>query len=286
MTTIEISCKTHDAPLDRWQPAYSLLQAEVQMTACSTEKIVLALYTPLPVHLDGDSKKKTTNKTLSGGVGASFVAPHNPAGMTGITAGGTQTEEIAGRWGIYPRDLSSTDHPVHLMDETYHFVDGKYWQYIPNDAYFDNVETATFVDSNSPSGVFRMKERAPTKVEIKVISFWETKPRSIDRWNALFNLKTNLWASPAGSAENIPAFANFIYGASNIVHLRQKPPDKEMPILVDENFQVELAEDPQRFRAVDWVPEYENLEVPMLVAIMGRASLDKAGQHDQGNLLL
>jgi hypothetical protein len=221
-------------------------------------------------------------------LGASFAAPHNPAVMTGITVGSMQTEEMAGRWGIHPHDLSSTDRPVHLMDELYHFVDGKYWQYIPNDASFDNVERAAFVDCNSPSGVFHMKERVPTKVEtlIKVMSFWETKPRSIDRWNALFNLKANLWGSLPGSAEKTPAFSNFIYGVSNIIHLRQEAPDKAMPILFDKKFPVELAEDPQRFRAVDRVPEYENLEVPMLAAIIGRASLDKAEQHDQGKLLL
>ena len=274
MTAVATSCKSLIG-----QPSYILSQAEVQMTGCSTRTILLARPNPLDVHLDGDTKKKIANKTLAGNMGLGFAAgPHITTGVT--MSKGQSMEQTAGRWEISFHDLTSADHPVHLMDRTYSFVDGGHWQYIPNNEDFVDVKKATFVDSLSPSGVFRMRDQVPTKVEMKIISFWETHSRSVSRWSTLFKIN---WRRP----ERIPAFANFICGVSTVVNLNlQKVTDRDPGhgILLNDNFEVELSEETQHQKAVEQV---RNSEVQMATAIVGRASrLNKAGHHSLGNILL
>jgi hypothetical protein len=281
MDTFTVSCKTTLAG----QPDYMLSQAEVQMTGSSTKKILLARPKPHDVPFDGDTRKKAANQTTSRNIALAFVPPHGANVTAGLTTSKGQTmEHTAGRWDISFHELTPTDRPAHLMDRTYSFVGGGYWQYIPNNEDFVIVKKAIFADTLSPSGVFRMVERVPTKVEIKVISFWETQPRSVNRWSTLFKFN---WGR---SAKQIPAFANFICGASTVVNLnQQKVTDRglDYDILLDDSaddFKVELSEEPQCQKTVERVLD---LEVPMLTAIMGRASLlDKAEHHSQGNVLL
>ncbi|KAH9965686.1 hypothetical protein BGW80DRAFT_1563066 [Lactifluus volemus] len=275
MTTVAVSCKTLVG-----QPAYMLSQAEVQMTGCSTQGIVLALPEPRDVHLDGDTKKKTATTTSAGNIALGFVPPHGPNVTTGATMSkGQSMEQVAGRWEISFHELTSADHLAHLRDRTYSFVGGGYWQYIPNNEDFVPVKKAIFVDSLSPSGVFRMEERAPTKVEIKILSFWETQPRSGSRWNTLFKIN---WRR---SAEQIPAFANVICGASTVVNLNlqvinsDRGPDRNIPLPFDDSNKFNkvklselVSEEPKHFDPVERVLDF-NLEVRMRAAIVSNFKL-------------
>jgi hypothetical protein len=283
MSEVAVSSETHCETRGTLigQPTYVLSLAEVYMTGCSTEEIVLVGATPDGVFAGGDSKKKTANKGSSINIGAGFVAPNGPTLMAGFTNGkGRGAEETVGRWDISFHSLTSNVRRAHLTDQTYSSVDGGSWKFIPNTEDFGRVTAAKFKDDLSPSGIFHMWKRAPTKLEIKIVSCWETQPAgSANRWNTLF--KTML-RRPA--AEPIPAFANFICAVSTDINM-EKVPDKDIYVLFEKNFEGELLEEPQRFKTVKKLVEYENLEVPMLSAIMGRTSLSKAVHRHQGNIL-
>jgi hypothetical protein len=161
---------------------------------------------------------------------------------------------MVGRWDISYHSLTSDIRRAHLTDQTYNSVDGGSWKYVPNIEDFSHVTVAKFKGDLSPSGTFCMEKRAPTKVEIKIMSCWETQPGSANRWNVLF--KTIL----RRPAEQVPVFANFLYLRG--INL-EKAPDKDIFVLFE-----------------------KNLEVLMPSAIMGRASLTKAEHHHPGNISL
>jgi hypothetical protein len=253
--------------------------AEVYVTGCSSEEIVLVGATPDGIFSGGDSKKRTTNQSSSINIGASFTAPHVPTLTAGITKGKSRcAEEMIGRWDISYHSLTSDVRQAHLTNQTYTSVDGGSWKYVPNTEDFGPVMVAKFKDDLSPSGILCMEKRAPTKVEIKIISCWETQPGSTNRWNVLF--KTILWKP----AEQLPMFANFICAVSTVINL-EKAPDKEIFVLFEKNFEAAFQKEPQHFRTAKPVVECEDLEVLMVSAIMGRTSLTKA-EHHQGNILL
>jgi hypothetical protein len=183
MSEVTVSSETQCAG----QAAYMLSLAEVYIAGCSTETIMLVEATPDDVFSGGDSKRKTATRSSSINVGASFAAANGPTLTAGVTNSNARcAEEAVGRWDISHHLLTSKDRRAYLRDQPYSFVGGGSWKYVPNIEDFGHVTVATFKDDLSPSGIFRMEKRAPTKIEIKIISYWETQPGSANRWNALF----------------------------------------------------------------------------------------------------
>ncbi|KAH9981172.1 hypothetical protein BGW80DRAFT_1556266 [Lactifluus volemus] len=109
------------------------------------------------------------------------------------------------------------------MDNNYAFVGGGRWGYTPNTEDFGHVNGATFLGPVSPSGVFRMKEQNPAKVEFKVIAIWETQQTM--HWGDFLRKKTG--------------FVNVICALSTVVEV-QKAPNKEISILFDEGYEASL----------------------------------------------
>jgi hypothetical protein len=250
--------------------------AEVHIAGCSTEAITLVEATPDGIFSGGDSKRKTATRSSSINVGASFAAANGPTLTAGVTnSKGRYAEAAVGRWDISHNFLTSKARRAYLRDQPYSFVGGGSWKYVPNIEDFGHVTVAKFKDDRSPSGIFCMDHWAPTKVEIKIISYWETQPGSANRWNALF--KTML----RRPAEQIPAFTNFVCAVSTFINL-EKAPDKDLFVVFDEDYETTLRKEPQHFRAAKQVVGCENLKVPMVSAIMGEAPLE----HRQGNILL
>lgn len=270
MTSVSVAAHAHG---DKRLEHYNLSQAEVTVVGCSTQDILLGRPTPVNVHVDGDFKKTTANKTVSSNLGMSFAAPNGPTLMAGVAMGkGQSAETVASRWGVIFNEVQDIDHQ-HLIDASYTSLDGGYWVYTPN-ADFDKVNQAVFMDDRSPSGIFRMRELAPTKVEMKVISFWElpSQPESGRLWIPAFTRR-----------RPIPAFANFIFGVSTVVKLQNVDiPNKGIQILLADKFEAPLSEEPARTVKHSL---QEDLEVSMVSAIMGRASLKKAEHHGQGTIL-
>jgi hypothetical protein len=273
MSEVTVSSETECAG----QAAYMLSLAEVYVTGCSTEAIMLVGATPDGVFSGGDSKKKTATRSSSINVGASFAAANGPTLTAGVTNNrGRCAEEAVGRWDISHHLLTSKARRDYLLDHSY--VGGGSWKYIPNIENFGHVPVAKFKDDLSPSGIFRMEKKAPTRIDIKIISCWETQSGPANRWNALF--KTIL-RRPAGP---IPAFANFVCEVSAFINL-EKAPDEDMFVLLDENYETTVGKEPQRFRTAKPVVGCENLEVQMVSAIMGEAPLSKTEHRHQGNIL-
>jgi hypothetical protein len=254
-----------------------LSKTEVYMAGCSTEEIILVKATPRGISSGGDSKKKTATKSSSINVGASFAAANGPTLTAGVTNNKGRCAEVAvGRWDISHNFLTPEACDAYLADQNYTSVGGGSWKYEPNIEDFGHVTVAMFEDNRSPSGIFRMDHWAPTKVEIKIISCWETQLGPANRWDALF--KTML----RRPAQQIPAFTNFVCAVSTFVNL-EKAPDKDMFVLFDENYETTLQKEPQRFRAAKQVVGCENLEVQMVSAITGEMPLSETEHRHQGN---
>jgi hypothetical protein len=230
-------------------------------------QLILSNPSPVTIYVDGDVKKKTASKTVSGNVGASVSIPHGAILQTGFTIGkGKNTENTTGHWEVQFCELSPRDRPLHLMDNNYAFVGGGRWGYTPNTEDFGHVNGATFLGPVSPSGVFRMKEQNPAKVEFKAIAIWETQQTM--HWGDFLRKKTG--------------FVNVICALSTVVEV-QKAPNKEISILFDEGYEASLSEDPKHFKPTEWILEYENIEVPMISSIVG--TMRKIDYQDVGQLL-
>jgi hypothetical protein len=242
------------------------------MVGCSTQSIILGHTTPLDIYIHGDSRKTTVNETLTANIGTTFVAPNGPTLSAGVGMNkGRGIETTASRWEVMFNDVARFEE-AHLIDDTYTSVDGGFWIYTPNPD-FGNINRATFIDL-APLGVFHSSEVAPTKLEMKVLSFWElpSQPESARRW---------ILAIMSHRRRQIPAFANFISGISTVVDL-QNVPDQGMKVLLEDESEAPLSEDP--FRTVKRSLQGD-LEVPLVSAIMGRASLSKSEYRGQGSLL-
>jgi hypothetical protein len=230
------------------------------MAGCSTQSIILGHTTPLDIYVYGDSRKTNVNETLAANIGTTFAAPHGPTLTAAVSMNkGRSTETTASHWEVTFNDVFNLE-VAHLIDETHTSVDGGFWIYTPNPD-FGNINQATFTNDLAPLGVFRTSEVAPTKLEMKVISFWElpSQPESARRW---------ISAITSHQRQPIPVFANFISGISTVVDL-QNVPDQGMKVLLEDETEAPLSEDP--FRSVKRSLQGD-LEVPLVSAIMGTAS--------------
>jgi hypothetical protein len=273
MTKVIIASEGVDQPLKE----YHLSQAEITMVGCSIPPMFLGHTTPLDIHFDGDaeSRKITVNETIAANIGTTFAAPNGPSLTAGVAVGkGRSAETMACRWEVTFHDIDERDH-AHLRDEAHTSLDGGVWRYTPNPE-FRKISRATFMDDRSPLGVFRTSEVVPAKLEMKLISFWELPSAET----------AHLWV-PAFMTHRrrpIPAFANFIFGISTIIDLKNDPTNKgpRMKVILDDKFEAPLSEDP--LRTVKHCLQ-GGLEVPMVSAIMGRATLSKAEYRGQGKTL-
>jgi hypothetical protein len=194
------------------------------------------------------------------------------------TMGPGDKKKVAERWDISVHDFIPR-YTAHLLDERYSDVDGQSWKYVFNkeDSEVENINEIAITDSFAPSGTFVMDKWAPMKVEIRVLSFWEIDPLSVDHWDTLFRVKNEQeqqeQEQPEQLAEQVPVFVNFICGASTVINL-QKVTDAGM-ILFEDNAKAEFSEDLQYLQTIERF-EYEDLQVPMPTAIMGRVSPSRA----------
>jgi hypothetical protein len=88
---------------------------------------------------------------------------------------------MASHWEVSFNDVGDFE-AAHIVDETHTSLDGSFWLYTPispPNPDFGNIDQVTFITNLAPLGVFWMSKVAPTKLEMKVISFWELlRPKS------------------------------------------------------------------------------------------------------------
>ncbi|KAH9976702.1 hypothetical protein BGW80DRAFT_1289856 [Lactifluus volemus] len=254
-TAVAVACQGED------DPGYSLSFATVHVTACSRYPPKLVFPTPRNVFMDGDTKKKAVNKTTTGNFGVNVG--HVPTLSASVAMGkGANIEKVSARWDIQFHDLTTA--PTYLLDDQHPLADGGFWVYQPNNEDFTKVNNMAFERSMSPSGIFLMTKSAPIKLEIKLISFWQSSANS----------KANLWDSIFGArrrqTEQTPGvFSNFLYGTSTVIYLDpDKVPSERIPFFVKDEFEVTLSKEPQGLRTLE---REKDMEVSMATAIMGRA---------------
>ena len=200
MTGLEVSSIFVD---DR--PAYFLSLAQVQVSACSPEPVILLHRSPQHLRTEGDSAKRTVTRNTGFSFGTVLGA--SPSVQAEYSAGGASgTETGMRRWDV-------TSHKI--MDETQLTgeSDGAVWKYTHNDDVFSRVEGWSFDHELRPSAVFGFSDVKP-EVEVKVTAFWSseahtqlTKPRDS------FPLR---WRR---AKEQQSVFANLVYQVAVVVDL-------------------------------------------------------------------
>ena len=192
MTELEVSSNSVHSS------AYYLLSlAQVQITACSSGKVMLLSRSPKSLRAEGNSAKTTNAKNKSFSIGAMLGL--NPSGQVGFTTGQMSSmERQVARWDVSSRRTTEVSEKKTQLDDK---ADGALWHYNHNDTVFGRTKGWTFDTEHLPSALFTFSKVKP-RVHVKAVVFWSSDTNSARmgfpfRWQRM--------------KEQMSVFANFIH---------------------------------------------------------------------------
>ena len=144
--------------------AYSLSQAQVQITERSSGKVRLLCRSPTFLQDNYVKTMKAKNKSFS----IRAMLGLNSSGQVGSTMGQTSSmERQVARWDVSSR--ATLDVSKQLDDK----AEGALWHYNHNDAVFGRTKGWTFDTEHLPSALFTFTNVMP-RVQVKVDVFWSS----------------------------------------------------------------------------------------------------------------